>query len=187
MKRAKDVMEGVLNGRFEHSDLALYHLHINAQRQHKKVALKKQDLADVRGRLKIMFPSSKEPLPKLSLEALPPSLIEFINQPGVEDWKIEWMFQGDYFEQKTDGYKKKFHYNRHGMRDVYSKLIDTMGFSRWEIAYKMWLESLYRLDQAIRYEGQSFHVDTKKPVMQVAKMMSHVIDYDHLITVTIIQ
>jgi hypothetical protein len=186
MKRAKDIMVGVLEGRYEHNDLAMYHLHIAAVRQHKKALLKKPDLADVRDRLSIMFPETKENVPTLTVDALPRHMKEFVQDRQVKEYKIEWMYNGVTHEELSEGYKRKFGYNRFGYKKLYCKLIDTLGMSRWEVPFKMWIESLFRLGQVIRYEGMSYHTDTEMTTPQVVKMMSHVVDFNHIISITVV-
>ena len=186
MKRAKDVMEGVFEGRYPHQDLAMYHLHISAQRQHKKNLLKKQDLLDISQRIKIMNPPTTDKIPNNVIEDLPYDLLEMIVKSGVDHWKVEWMYCGEYFTKFSKDFRLRYGYNKQGVRSVYSKLVDTLGFSRWEIVYKMWLESLYRSGQVIMYEGKAFHADTEVTVGQVARMKSLILDYDHIITVTTI-
>jgi len=187
MKRAKDVMEGLLAGRYEHNDIAMYHLHISAVRQHKKALLKKPDLKDVRDRLSIMFPEAKENVLPLTVDALPQHMKQFVQDPRVKEYKIEWMYNGITHEEISDGYRRKFGYNKFGNKKIYQKVVDTLGFSRWEVPFKMWIESFFRLGKVIRYEGMAYHSDLLVTVPQVVKMMSHVIDFNHVISITTVQ
>jgi hypothetical protein len=176
-------MEGLLEGRFEHCDLALYHIQLNATQQHQKTILKKADLRDVRDRIKSIYPESGEPIPPMGKEHLPQDLKDFIKG----EWKIEWVYKGNIIEETSEQYKKMFQYNKKGVKVVYSKVVDTLGFSRWDMAFKMWIESLTRPGKVVWYEGQAFRMDTKKTCMQKASMMTIILDYDHLITVTTVQ
>jgi hypothetical protein len=183
IKRAKDVMEGIAEGRFEHCDLALYHLQLNATQQHQKKILSKADLPDIRDRIRHLYPESDQPIPAMDKDHLPQELKDFIQG----EWKIEWMYKGNIMQETSEKYKQMFKYNKKGVKVVYSKVVDTLGFSRWDMAFKMWIESLMRPGKAVWYEGQSFHMDTKTICMQKASMMTMILDFDHVITVTIIQ
>jgi len=184
VKRAKDVMDGLLRGKFEHNDMALYLLQMNANAQHKKTLVKRKDLTDMRNRVAVMYPIVDQ-IPHMTIEELPVPLKTFLGD-DQHSWKIEWFYGGDYICQQSGMYKEGFQYNRHGMRNVYAKLIDTMGFSKWDMAYKMWIETLCRPEQVISYEGMAFHVLRQKLESQKARMMSMILDFEHVITVTIV-
>lgn len=185
MKRAKDVMERLLNGSMEHCDLALFTLQMNATKNHKKMPIKRRDYADVRDRLKIVHPAGAK-IPHATIGDLPEPLASFLGAGGMV-WKIEWMYEGDYLVEESEEYKNRYKYNRQGCKNLYSKLVDMMGFAKWDMSLKMWIETLFRPNQVVSYEGKAFRHDIRVVQLQTAKMMSVVLDYKHVITATLIQ
>lgn len=122
----------------------------------------------------------------MKVEDLPALMVDVLHTYSDSHWKIEWMYKGGYVTMKSDVYKAKFGTNKTSRKDLYTKIVDTMGFSHWDVAYKMWLESLRSPGQVIKYEGMAYHLDTKKTGVQTARMMTMVLDYQHVITLTII-
>lgn len=179
-----------MQGVYEHCDLASYNLNAHAIKTHKKKMFKNQDMTNICQRVKIVWPTIDESeLPSLLVvDHLPVSCRTFLDRFESGSWKVEWMFNGSYDYQMSDTYKQRFtKYSRQSERGLYSKLWDTMGFSKPETSFKMWVESLYRPGTVIRYEGNAFHIDTSSVKCQIARMLSHVYDYNHIVTVTIIE
>lgn len=97
------------------------------------------------------------------------------------------MYKGAYSSQRSVSYKDRFSFSKMADKKVYQKLVDTLGFSRWNTAHRMWIESLYRPQQVVKYEGKAFDLQKQETVIQTAKMMTYIIDYEHIITCTIVQ
>lgn len=187
VKRSLDVQEKIANGEFEHDDLVMYTIQLSANRQHKRSILKKNDFKDVQSRVLVQYPEGVMEIPEeKKLESLPLAMASLIASHPKSHWKIEWMYKGGYVTMKSDMYKDRFGTNKTSRKDLYAKIVDTMGFSHWEVAYKMWVESIRCPGQIIKYEGLAYHLDTKSTKTQTAKMMTVVVDYQHMITLTVI-
>lgn len=188
VKRAMDVQQKLQDGEFDHEDLALYTIQLSAAVQHKRSILKGADFKDVRKRVVANYPECKEgDIRKQTMETLPDEMLSFMVENHDSHWKVEWIYKGRYMVTKSDIYLKRYGSNLTSRKDLYTKIIDTMGFSRWDVGYKMWVESIRRSGQIVKYEGQSYHLDTKKTCFQTAKMMTIIFDYQHLITMTLIK
>lgn len=170
---------------FQHSDIALYTLHLSAVRSHKKMVFKKNDLKDVRERIKIMFPIG-EAIPKegdlFGIDQSGLDLIEGVSEKGF--WRVEWMYEGRHHSRVGPGFNQRFKPQLRGVRDLYVKMTDTLQFEKKEMAHKLWLESLYRPGQTVMYEGWAYALEKEQVVYQTARVLSFVLDYEHIITVT---
>lgn len=181
-------MEGILEGRYVHCDLAMFTLHQQAVHQHKKSLMKRQDYLSMKSRLEIMYPIPEGfAFPLLTRAELPQDLLRVMDEHMNWDIKIEWMHKGEYFVEMMGDYKKKTDYNRFRNTKVYNKVVDTIGLSRWDMGYKMWVESLYRPGQVIFYQGKAFDMMTKSLVNRVVRMTSRILHYDAMITLTFIK
>lgn len=171
-------------GEFDHSDLGSYIMHLNAVKSHQRYLLRKREINDVRERLRILFPLM-EKIPEASMSNLPPVLAELL--AGEAIFKIEWMYQGGYDVISSGEFKAAFGFNFKGcIRNVYRKVQETLGFSNYDVAYKMWTETLHRPETVIRYQGQAYRENLQTTVCQVARMCSYVYDYEHVITVVVV-
>lgn len=179
--RLKDLQTRLQAGEFEHSDLAIYTMHLNAVKSHQKYILRKREIADVRERLRIVYPPVDEK-PEASMAKLPPVLAEML--VGADTFKIEWMFEGGYDVVSSGEFKAAFGFNNKGFaKNIYRKLQETLGFSKYDTAYKMWTETLHRPGVVIRYQGKAMRDGQPTPVVQVARMCSYVYDYEHVVSV----
>jgi len=175
-----------VNGEFVHEDLALYTIQLSATRQHKRSILKGKDFKDVQSRVLLQYPEGVEIPEEMKLELLPLEMASLMANHPDSHWKIEWMYKGGYVTMKSDMYKERYGTNKTNHKDLYTKIVDTLGFSYWETSYKMWVESIHRPSQIIKYEGLAYHLDTKKMRMQSVKMITKIIDFQHVITLTVI-
>lgn len=189
MKRAKTLQERIINAEFEHSDIASYTLNAHAIKTHKKKLFKSQDMKDVTMRVETMWPLiKKDELPSMCVvDHLPAECLNLIKQFPVGAWKVEWMWNGSYDFQMNDLYKDRYYkFSRNKERGIYMKLWDGMGFAKYEMGYKMWVESLYRPGKIMRYEGNAYLMNEKRVACQVARTISHIYDYAHIVSVTVV-
>jgi hypothetical protein len=147
---------------------------------------KAQDMKDVKMRVETMWPPTKLLPALLVVDFLPMACLNLINKFPLGAWKVEWMFNGSYEVHKNDLYKQRYLMMGKRGKEIYSKLWDGMGFAKFDMAYKMWLETLFRPGQIIRYEGNAFLLDQNIVKPQVARMITHVYDFDHIVTVSVI-
>lgn len=186
MKRSRNVQDALFRHEFEHCDMALYLMQLQSVKGHRRMVLKRGDLADVRARLKIKYPYAGQ-IPQPKIENIPSGMLELMNSHVQCRWKLEWMYHGDYQVQKSPDYVTSHFMSRKGCREVFPKLMDTGGFDKPEKMYKLWIESLMRPDQTIRYEGVAFRKDYQQTVVQTVRMMSHIYDHEHVVTLTLVE
>ena len=174
-------------GMFEHVDLACYNLNAHAIKNHKRKMFKKQDMSDIRMRVETMWPPSDQVPALKAVDKLPMDAMKLMKDYPLGAWKVEWICNGSYDFQMNEMYRTKyFKFSRQQERGIYAKLWDTIGFSKFEISHKMWLETLFRPGKVIKYEGNAYLMDTKTVIFQVARMISHVYSFDNIVTVTVV-
>lgn len=179
-------MASLQGHKVEHVDIAMYTLHNVAVRQHKKMLLRRRDLQDVRERVQAMYPAKDvATLPAPTLAVLPYDLANFLGKYVC--YKVEWFYMGLEYSVSSEEYKERFKVGKQGNRQIYNKVMDTLGLAKYQTAMNMWLESLYRPGHAIRYEGLGYHNHDHSVHPQVVRMMSHILDYEHVISVTVVE
>lgn len=187
MKRACLLQQNLIDGKYEHNDVVAYALNSHAIKTHKKKLFKRHDMSDVLDRVKTLYPLAEYVPSLMIVDNLPSYCIEFMRKYSGSAWKVEWMFNGTYDYQSNGLYTSRYmKYGKCKERGIYSKLWDGMGFSKVDTGYKLWVESVYRPGQVVKYEGNAFVADTKTVICQVARMMTHIFDYSHIATITII-
>jgi hypothetical protein len=168
------------------NDLGSYLLHTSAIRQHKRSLLRKKNVADLRERVQTMYPAQDpEKIPCPLMTNLPFSLYQCLQSHSL--FKIEWFYMGLEMTNSSSEYKDAFYIPRRKHRRIYSKAMDTVGLSSWNMAFRMFLETLYRPDTVVRYEGVSYFLSEKRKKNVVVKMVSHVYDYEHVVSLTCVE
>jgi hypothetical protein len=174
-------MDMLKDGKFEHTDLAMYFLHCNSNLCHQRVFMKRKDASDCLERLKVIYPLSEENLiPPMTLDRVPDPIKSMME--GL--YKIEWHYNGMVNMMMSDKYRSRFKFHQCKQRAVYRKCLDTMGFAKPEQAFKMWIESVYRPGGIIVYEGAAYDQDAMRKITQKVIMITVVYDYEHFITAT---
>lgn len=181
MKRSKAITTNLVEGKYDHVDLAYYTLQLNARLLHHRGVMKRIELRDCLERVRIMWPRSEEaPHPLIALETLPAELADMAQ--GV--YKVEWFYEGALEIKTCEVYRFRYFYQLYGERNILKKTIDTVGMCHYEMPFKMWLESVRCPGQLITYEGMAWWNNMKALKRQKLLMKTIVFDYEHLITVT---
>lgn len=190
IKKSKLVFSDVISNKFKYSEQAMFLIHLEAKRVHRRLVFKKKELDEVRDRLFKLYPAkSDDEIPDMLICALPPTLTDFMRQfsHDKDGIKVEWFYGGIYYYTANSAYKERIDVTRKGERQLYSKCVDTLAFSEYDIAFKMWLESIDRPGVVIKYDGLGFHRTKNMSVQQTARIMSLIVDASHAITMTVVQ
>lgn len=189
-KRARIVMDEIKANKFAYSELSMYLLHMEAARTHRRLVFKRPELVEVRARLSNKFPLLHyQDIPNMDIQHLPRGLTDFVHQLDYAKTatKVEWFYGGIYHYEINTEYKRRIKVGRAGDRQIYSKACDTLGFNDSTMAFKAWTESIDRPGVVIKYEGVAFHLEKNTVVSQTMRMVSHILDCEHAITVTVVQ
>jgi hypothetical protein len=170
----------VRRGKLGFQDISLYIINSNAVRLHVKRYLKPVDQRDVLERLRIVYPLVEgEPAPNPTMSNLPENMKSLMD--GREMWRVEWFYEGRYSAMSSEEYDEKFKLEELRGFNVFTRIKDTVGFSKWDSALRLWFESLYRPDQLVFYEGKTIYGDHQK-----LRMISHIHDHDHVLTMSVV-
>jgi hypothetical protein len=188
VKRSKLLMNNIHENKFRYSELGMYTIHLEANRTHRKLVFKRPELLGVRTRLGKRHPLLPgKQIPKPQPEYVPEEISKFIMEHDAgAAVKVEWFFVGVYYVKCNEQYNMVCDMERHADQTLYSKTIDTMNFSRYDIAFKTWLESVDAPGKVVQYQGALMHNVSKAVVVKTARMMSIVLDFEHIITATVL-
>lgn len=182
-KRARDVENCVREGLLGFQDQFIYLLNVEAVRAHWRKYLKRKESMDVLHRLRAMRPLlDRTELPSPTFKCLPESMKALLDGRSV--WCIEWFYDGKRIREVSDSYKAR--YLGVPYLKISGRISDMVGFCNWDTAMKLWIESLWRTDNVVFCEGTAYHFDTGSKKEQKVRMMSHVYDFDHVVTVTVV-
>lgn len=159
-------------------ELALYILNAEAVRNRQRKYLKRDDQLEVLQRMRAMYPLLDDnEIPKTHLDHLPENLEELLEEHEI--WKVEWFYRGMNVFVESAMWQENFSYPK-GRTSW--KVADMAGFCRWHSLIQLWSDSLVYPDQEVFYEGLAVHKGVSTPIMQKARVMSHIYDHDHVIT-----
>jgi hypothetical protein len=182
-KRARDVETRVREGLMGFQDLSIYLLNVEATRAHWRKYLKRKEAMDVLERLRTMHPvMDREDIPGPSKKYLPESMKALLDGRSV--WCVEWFYEGKHTVEASPQYASRYLGVPHPK--ISSRLADMVGFCKWDSAMKLWIESLWRPDNVIFCEGTAYHFDVAEKREQKVRMISHIYDFEHVVTVTVV-
>jgi hypothetical protein len=182
-KRARDVEKQVRDGFMGFRDIFIYLLNAEAVRTHWRKYLKRKESLDVLERLRTMHPLlEKDDIPNPTMTHLIPAMKALLD--GREVWCVEWFYEGRRMVKPSDIYKDRYLGVCQGKAS--SRIADMIGFCKWDSGLKLWIESLYRPGQVIYCEGAAYRFDSQEKKNQKVRMLSHIYDFDHVVTVTIV-
>lgn len=189
-KKAKWIMEDIKENKFQYSELAMYHVHMEASRASRRLVFKRPELVEVKSRLEAKYPLIHHSMiPPFMVSLLPKTLLDFINTYDYsrDMIKVEWFYSGLYHYEANNPYRQQIHFHRNSDRTVYSKAVDTCGFSEYNKPFKMWTESVDHPLMVVSYMGLAYRKDVGMITMQTMKIMTMVLDYQHMISITCLQ
>lgn len=181
-RRAGDIDKRVRSGDLYLEGLGLYLLNAEAIRVRQHKFLKRGPQLEILTRLRDTYPLVEpDKIPGPNVQSLPQRLQGMIMD--CDTWRAEWFYNGLNVCLTSDAWTKAFHYPK---KRYTVKIMETAGFCRWESMMKLWSDSLFYMDRVIFYEGKATRKDKDGAVIQKARMLTHVLDHDHVITVTTI-
>lgn len=184
IRKAADAQDQLFSRLFEHVDIAMYTLYVHGRRNHCKALFKRPEINDITSRVEILYPRvPEEEIPLMEVQHLPMSLRELVSAHQGH-YRVEWFYKGVYTCKMSSGFQSRYTTKLCGIKRVYPKLVQTLNFSECASSLKMWLESMYRPNTVIKYEGLAYHQASEKVVHQTVRMMSVIYDFEHIITVT---
>lgn len=162
-------------------EFAIFLLNSEAVRGHRRKIFKRSRQVEVLDRVREQFPLIPRLKVRPKLEGLPENLVELIS--GRELWRVEWYLRGMVVSTSSDRWREMWtepFYNLSG------KFVEMAGFCDWTVMLRLWSDSLVHPDRLIYKDGLGVSNEggTRK---QRASIMSHVYDYDHVVSAMIVQ
>lgn len=157
-----------------------------------KNVLTRQDVLDIFTRVSRFDgadATSKYSFENATVEDLPDFMREFIKESDVA--KLEFMGMGRYKVIVSDSYEAHFMSGSEiiEMAKTYRippKLVDTCRFNQYDMAYRVWSESLYMAGSVISYTGPAIWKGDNKLAWTTMRVMSHIEAHDTIMTVTLL-
>jgi len=186
-RRASNVFNAIRDGNIVHNDIAKYQMYLaTSVTTNRKPIMGRNDIADVLNRI------------TASVKTIPDEGMSFFMNDEIEKFralshynKVEWMTNGHYTADISDDYAKSImSYDTciagATRARVPPKLVDTMNFSDYEVAYKLWCGSLDDGGKTVSYTGPAYWIDLKRVIYTTVKVMSIVMSPTRMVTATII-
>lgn len=181
-RRVSHVEKQFREGAYGFQDLPMHLLNLEACRRKLTKLLKRKEQVDVVQRLRTMYPLANGlDIPAPLLNNLPASMKAL--KDGRDVWRVEWFYDGRHTAMSSTNYADRY---LHPVKNTISKFQDMVGFCKWESAIKLWMESLYRAEQTVFYEGWAYCLDSKRMIRQKVRMQSYIYDSDHVVSITVV-
>lgn len=183
--RAKRLNSSVMTGELLHNDYAKYQLSLEANVYGGRPVLGSAEMEDV---IRRIHSYQSGPVIRVgNISDLPDELKYHVGDHPV--YKIEWFFNGRYGCTVSMEYSKHFMTEEEilGIARKYGippKLVDSMGLNDHEMAYKMWVESLFSPGICVTYTGSGYWRGDNQLLWSTARVMSVIVNHEYLITAT---
>jgi hypothetical protein len=162
-------------------DFAVFLLNAETVRTHKKRILRRVDQVRVLTRIREMYPIVGGLGITPSWESVPDHLKALVE--GQELWRLEWFLQGMTVSIRSDSWRKTWNEPR---PKLCFKVAEMGGFCDWTVMLRVWSDSLVHSDRIVFKEGPGFYLEEGIRMQRVC-MISHVYDYDHVVTAVTIE
>lgn len=182
-KRARDVENCIREGALGFQDQFIYLLNVEAVRAHWRKYVKRREAMDALDRLRATHPLlPRGDVPTPSMKNLPGNMSALLD--GRDVWCVEWFYEGRRTVKVGSTYQARYLGVPH--IKISARISDMIGFCDWRTAMKLWVESMWSPDNVVCCEGTAFYFDVQEKREQKVRMMSHIYDFDHVVTVTVV-
>lgn len=171
----------VRDGEIVLDEFAIFLLNSEAVRGHKRKMFKRSRQVEVLDRVRRQFPLRPGLNVQTSVEALPDHLQDLLC--GQSLWRVEWILRGMTVAICSNDWRFSW---CEPLRNLSTKFVEMGGFCDWTVMLRIWSDSLVHPDRTIYKEGMGY-TEEHGMRMQKASMISHVYDYDHVVSAVVIQ
>lgn len=188
VSRSKMLFKNIMLGNLIHNDHVKYQLALETNVYGGKTIIGRKEVKEIKDRI------SKNTfylydVPSGDLGKLPEQLKLHIGECPI--FKIEWMRNGRYMCAMSEGYGLNIFTEGEIISiskntGIAPKLVDECGLTQYDIAYKMWVESVFSPCTNVTYTGAGYWKSDNSVCYSTVRMMSVVINYEYIITATTI-
>lgn len=187
--RAKKVFKELRDGDYYHNDFARYQIYLQSLVFDTKIVLTRQDVLDIFRRISAgdVHYSFIKPLENRTIDDLPVYMKTFAGSGDVT--KLEFLDKGRYKVVVSPKYESYFMTGDEIIRTakyhrIPPKLVDTCRFNQYDLAYRVWSESLYRPGCVISYTGPALWRADNVCVWTTMRVLSYIQAHDSVATIT---
>jgi hypothetical protein len=188
VSRAKVIFKQIQSGGFVHNDHAKYQIYLENSMYCAKSMMKRNEVKDMFKRISKSHDFGAGAI-DYNVENLPSPIKHLLH--GQEHYKIEWMDNGRYLVKASDTYKTNFlpvekvidMARRYG---IPPKLLDMCNLNEYDMAYKMWAETVAHPNVVVSYTGISFWVNANIITNTTVKMVTVMVTPMAMISATIV-
>lgn len=188
ISRAKVIVKQIQAGGFLHNDHAKYQLYLQATMYCGKSMMGRTEVRDIFKRISNTMTANHQSI-NYNLANLPDAVKHLIHERP--HFKIEFMDNGRYLVKASDTYKTNFLPDEK-LVDVAKRtgipprLVDTCNLNEYDMAYRMWLESVSNPNMVVRYTGTAFWSADRVIAYSTLKMVTVILNPMSMISATTI-
>lgn len=162
-------------------EFAMFLMNAEAIRDHKRKLFKRTEQVKVLDQVRAQFPIVPNLNINPSISNLPEGLRNILE--GQDLWRVEWFVGGLIIAISSEEWIRTM---SHPIRKFSSKIVEMGGFCEWSTMIQLWSDSLVYPGRLVYKEGLGFSEEYGIR-RQRAGVISHVYDYDHVVTATVLQ
>lgn len=153
-------MKHLCDGEFYHNDHAKYQVHMQSCVYGCKPILLRTETKDIFSRICGSDGDvDNRIIGRSTLPAIPRETEDFLE--GSECWKVEWMDHGRYRMVCSPMYEENFMEEGQILdiarkHNIPPKLVDHSGLNNFDMAYRMWSESMFIVGAVVNYTGSGY-------------------------------
>jgi len=188
VKRAVALADDILSRKYNDRHHPMFLIHLHALRVQRRFIYKKPELDEVRSMMRQRYGILDISLiPQMVPSQLPIMIKDFISpwQDLKCPVKIEWFYGTLYLHHMNDAYRKRYMFRTGGDKSIYPKVLDTMALEEYDAAFRLWMLSVENPGMVQQYRGTGYMQDTQTWGQVAIKMLSVVIDSEHVISATV--
>jgi hypothetical protein len=188
VSRAKVIFKQIQSGGFVHNDHAKYQIYLENSMYCSKSMMKRSEIKDMFKRISKAHDMATGAI-DYNVDNLPSPIKHLLD--GQEHYKIEWMDNGRYLVKASDTYKTNFlpvekvidMARKYGLPP---KILDMCNLNEYDMAYKMWAESVANPNVTVTYRGTAFWVKLNLISNTTVKMVTVMINPMAMISATVV-
>lgn len=187
--RGKSVYRNICEGVYFHNDIVKYQLYLQGCKVYTRNIIKSTEARDIYTRLVANLGNSRGNFTAFNIESLPQKFQDFIQR--AKYYKVEWMFNGSYKIHVSDSYASEI-IDGQAVIDtarehrIPYKLVDFSNSNSLDCYYRLWVESVFAPMVMSEMKVGIFLRKSYKTVLMNMKVITQLIGYDSMITLTIL-
>lgn len=187
--RGKSVYRNICEGVYFHNDIVKYQLYLQGCNVYTRNIMKSTEARDIYKRLTSTLGASRGNFKAFNIESLPQKFQDLVG--NAKYYKVEWMFNGSYKIHVSDEYAEEIIQGQTVIdtarqHRIPYKLVDFSNTNSLDCFYRLWVESVFAQMIVSEMKVGVFLRKSYKVVLMNMKMITQLVGYDSMITLTIL-